>query len=57
MDTPVIVVETGYGVIRIKPYTTAAPRCAELVVRLAATATCAGCNFYRHEHVPAVHTL
>ena len=55
-DSPVIVIETEYGVIRIKPYTAAAPRCADLVLRLAKTSTCAGCNFYRHEHVPKVST-
>ena len=55
-DTPVIVIETEYGVIRIKPYTAAAPRCADLVLRLAKTSACAGCNFYRHEHVPKVGT-
>ena len=52
----VVVLETEYGVIRIKPYTSAAPQCAELVLRLAATGKCAGCNFYRHEHVAQART-
>ena len=55
--SPVIVLETDYGSIRIKPYTAAAPRCSELVLRLARSRTCAGCNFYRHEHVPKVSTV
>jgi len=48
-----IILTTEFASIKIIPYTKASPTNSKLVLDLASSGKCAGCNFYRHEHVPA----
>lgn len=48
----IVVINTDYGEIQIKPLKDIAPRTAKQVVELARSGKCPNCHFYRHEPVP-----